>query len=178
MDPQRSVGTDFSPCSHPNPIDPAEYPHKDGTSAHAHSSGFQVPCAKESAKPSSDKRDRTERIAPEDWQGCFERLSRSHRGWLATLAVSGAPWRRKVKARNVPFAGVVQEPQQKAIWVRLGPLGHFVDDPSAVWLWIGPDGAEKALGIESADGAFTVLSFRSALPTEMVDGIAPSEVPA
>ncbi|MET0621300.1 MAG: DUF5335 family protein [Thermoanaerobaculia bacterium] len=118
------------------------------------------------------------RIAPEDWQGCFERLSRSHRGWLATLAVSNAPWRREVKARNVPFAGVVQEPQKKAIWVRLGPLGHFVDDPSAVWMWIGPDGAEKALGIESADGAYTVLSFRSALPTEMVDGLAPSEAPA
>ena len=170
--------SDFSPCSHPNPIDPAEYPGQSGTSAHGHSADFQVSCAQESAKPPSGKRDRTVRIAPVDWQSCFDRLSRSHRGWLATLAVSDAPWKRKVKARNVPFAGVVQEPLQRAIWVRLGPLGHFVDDPSAVWMWIGPDGAEKALGIESADGAYTVLSFRSALPTEMVDGLAPSEAPA
>ena len=169
------VRSDFSPCSHPNPIDPAEYPEP---SAHVHSTGFEVARAKESARRSSDTRDRTVRIAPEDWQGCFDRLSRSHRGWLATLAVSDEPSSRKVKARDVPFAGVVQEPLQKAIWIRLGPLGHFVDDPSAVWLWIGADGAEKALGIESADAAFTVLSFRSALPTEMVDGIAPSEAPA
>ena len=40
-----------------------------------------------------------------------------------------------------------------------------------------PCAKNSALGIESADAGFTVLSFRSALPTEMVDGIAPSQAP-
>jgi hypothetical protein len=73
---------------------------------------------------------------------------------------------------------VVLEPRGTGIWIRLASLGHYIGNPSAVWFRIGPDGAEKALGIETEDGTRTVLEFRAALPPEMVDGIAPLPPPA
>ena len=124
-----------------------------------------------SARSSGDH-DRIVRIAPQDWHGCFDQFSRSHEGWLTTLAIVGAETGIQIEARDLPLRGVVLEPLAKAVSIRVGPLGHFVRDPSSVWLRIGPDGAEKTLEIEDADGTRTILQFRSALPTEMVDGIA------
>jgi hypothetical protein len=120
----------------------------------------------------SREHDRIVRIAPQDWRGCFDQFSRSHEGWLATLTVIGADTGVQTEAREVPLAGVVQEPRMKSISICLGSLTHSVTAPSSVWLRVGPDGAEKALEIEAADATRTILEFRSALPTEMVDGIA------
>lgn len=124
-----------------------------------------------SAARSSGGHDRIVRIAPQDWEDCFDRFSRSHEGWLATLTTVGAESGMQTEARDLPLGGVVPEPRMKAVSIRLGPLDHFVNHPSSVWLRVGPDGAEKALEIEAADATRTLLEFRSALPTEMVDGI-------
>jgi Family of unknown function (DUF5335) len=166
-------------CSHINPIDPGEYPcgceRPEEEWPHEpirqDTRELQPPAPKPLTDRSSERHDRIIPIAPQDWRSCFDRFSRSHEGWLATLTVCG-PQTCQTEARDLPFAGVVQEPSRKAIWIRLGSLAHFAGKPTAVWLRIGHDGAEKALGIETTN-ATALLEFRSALPTEMVDGIAP-----
>lgn len=150
-------------CSHLNPIDPTQY---QGVHQPTHSPNR----ASESSAP---RRDRIVPIVPQDWKTCFEEFSRSHEGWLATLTTIDAETGLQVQARDLPLAGVVEEPRNKAVSIRLGPLTHFVGSPSGVWLRIGPDDAEKALEIGAEDGARAILEFRSSLPTEMVDGIAP-----
>jgi hypothetical protein len=123
------------------------------------------------SESSSGNQDRIVRIAPQDWHGCFDQFSRSHEGWLATLAIVGAETGIQIEARDLPLRGVVEEPRMKTVSIGVGPLGHFVSDPSSVWMRIGPDGDEKALEIEASDGSRAILDFRSALPAEMVDGI-------
>jgi Family of unknown function (DUF5335) len=171
MHPRERVDQhDFTICSHSNPIDPAQYPGEGESfgEERPHRTGISEAAARGSAG-----RDRCVRIAPQEWRVCFDRLSRSHRGWLATLAVSEQQRTSRAEARDLPLAGIVLESGRKAVWTGLGNLEHVVGDPSAVWLWIGPDGAEEALEISSSDATRTVLSFRSALPSEMVDRIAP-----
>lgn len=164
----------FTNYSHLNPIDPAQYPSEGQVPPQElsrHRAEFEDLATATVREPGAH--DRIVRIASEDWCDCFDRLSRSHQGWLASLVVSGAPTDGQVEARDLPFAGVAREPGSKAVLIRLGALVHSVGNASAVWLRVGPDGAEKALGIEATDANRTVLEFRSALPTEMVDGIAP-----
>jgi hypothetical protein len=168
-------------CSHLNPIDPAEYPqervHPEDEPLHPRTGRGVRPlpptAPKLASESSAARRDRIVPIVPQDWKVCFEEFSRSHEGWLATLTAIDAETGLQVEARDLPLAGVVEEPRNKAISIRLGPLTHFVASPSGVWLRIGPDGGEKALEIGAQNGARTVLEFRSGLPTEMVDGIAP-----
>ena len=160
----------FMNCSHPNPINPAEYRgHGTASLEEPHGPGIR----RFTPRGSAVSPDRIIPVAPNDWRRRFDQLSRSHAGWLATLSVSGPEATGQPEARDIPFGGVVLEPRGTGIWIRLASLGHHISNPSDVWFRIGPDGAEKALGIETADGTRTVVEFRSALPPEMVDGIAP-----
>jgi Family of unknown function (DUF5335) len=161
----------FMPCSHPNPIDPAEYRGDRASSGEGMPHGPEIRGL--APERSAASPDRIIQVAPNDWRRRFDQLSRSHAGWLATLSVSGPEAICQAEARDIPFGGVVLEPRGAGIWIRLASLGHHIANPAAVWFRIGSDGAEKALGIETADGTRTVLEFRSALPPEMVDGIAP-----
>jgi|KBSSwiStaDraftv2_1062776.scaffolds.fasta_scaffold371256_2 hypothetical protein len=156
----------FNPCSHLNPIDPAEY------SPEAFEDVLPQGASYQPAHRPLEPRDRIVTVAPEDWRECFEGLCRSHEGWLASLSHRGGEAGARTQVRDLPLVGVVQEPKLGTISIRLGPLVHFVREPSRVWLRIGPGGEEKALGIDSNEGSL-LLGFRSALPTEMVDGIAP-----
>jgi hypothetical protein len=40
------------------------------------------------------------------------------------------------------------------------------------------DGAERALEIETVDGAFVRVAFRATVPPDQLDGIAPGEIAA
>ncbi|HTO74487.1 MAG TPA: DUF5335 family protein [Thermoanaerobaculia bacterium] len=120
--------------------------------------------------------DRLLRVPPPDWAECFDRLSRSHEGWLATLTTFDEARGEQIEARGLPLGGVVYEAPTKAVEIRLGPLAHSVTDVSRVWLRVGADGAEKALELASADATHALLEFRSALPTEMVNGLAPAPI--
>lgn len=167
MKPDARASDSFISCSHINPIDPAEYPREPLEETPAQAAPWYRP-----AQRASDARDRISTIAREDWRECFEGLSRSHEGWLASLSHRGGEAGTRTQVRDLPLVGIVQDPKLGEVSIRLGPLVHFVRKPSRVWLRIGPDGAEKALGIEAEDGSL-LLEFRSALPAEMVDGIAP-----
>ncbi|MGH9905777.1 MAG: DUF5335 family protein [Pyrinomonadaceae bacterium] len=121
----------------------------------------------------------TQEITQEDWPTFFNRFSRQHEGWLATLEVFGAEFGAQRQARELPFEGISLTSQQsgaETITVNLGKtsddhLSHTIGVPTRVWLQQTSEGANAALEIESADGAKTLLRFRSALLPEMVDGI-------
>lgn len=125
-----------------------------------------------------DTQARTREILRRDWAEFFDGFSRRHRGWLATLEEIGPEIGAQTSARQLAFEGIVAEPgRSRELTLLLGKgtdehLEHPIGNPQRVWLETFPDGAEAALGIESAGGRKTVLSFPAAMPSEMVDGIA------
>jgi hypothetical protein len=68
------------------------------------------------------------------------------------------------------------ENEAEAISIELGStpddhVSHSVIQPAHVWLEQTTEGANAALEIEATDGTQSLLRFRSALPSEMVDGV-------
>ncbi len=125
----------------------------------------------------------TKEIRRMDWPLFFDGFSRRHKGWLATVEEFGPEVGALTEARQLAFEGIVAEPGRRGqvtLLLGKGPdehLEHPVAKASRVWLETLADGAEAALEIESAGGLKTVLSFRCAMPAEMVDGLI-RETPA
>jgi hypothetical protein len=122
----------------------------------------------------------TTEIPREEWTAFFDRFSRQHEAWLATLEVFDPEMGAQEKAHDLPFKGITVDSENGALGTRVTiSLGktpepqvtHTVAGATRVWLEQTPAGANAALEIESADGAKTLLRFRSALPPEMVDGV-------
>lgn len=66
--------------------------------------------------------------------------------------------------------------EPEAISISLGKtpedhVSHTIVEPAHVWLEQTTDGANAALEIESANEVKALLRFRSAVPSEMVDGV-------
>jgi hypothetical protein len=120
--------------------------------------------------------DRSFRLEPDQWTALFDALSRSHRGWLATLRIMEPGEAPRVEARQVPFEGITHDSGTRCVSLQLSSLGHVIARPVHVWV-VSRDGAEKAVEIESADGTRAILEFRSALPADMIDGIAADRRP-
>ena len=121
----------------------------------------------------------TQEISHDEWTTFLDRFSRQHEGWLVTLEVFAPDIGAQEEARELPLEGISaaakdSEPKTIAISVGKTPqdhVTHTITEPTRVWLEQTSEGANAALEIESADGAKTLLRFRSALPPEMVDGI-------
>lgn len=113
------------------------------------------------------------KIPPREWKELCDRLSRSHEGWLASLTTVKRGKKAEREASNLPLTGLVYETRTRSFQISLDEFTHSVKHPAHVWLRIGADGADKGLDIQSADATHTLLEFRSAKPTEMVDGLAP-----
>jgi hypothetical protein len=113
-----------------------------------------------------------------EWCGFLERFSRRHRGWLATIHGF---------ARDLPLTRVPSEPIQSVALERCDSdhlirvtLAHGISlcapRPRAVRLQKTADGAEMALEVETASGAFIRVAFRATAMPEQLDGIAPGEM--
>ena len=121
----------------------------------------------------------TQEISHDEWTTFLDRFSRQHEGWLVTLEVFAPDIGAQEEARELPLEGISaaakdSEPKTIAISVGKTPedhVTHTITEPTRVWLEQTSEGANAALEIESADGAKTLLRFRSALPPEMVDGV-------
>ncbi len=121
----------------------------------------------------------TQEISRDDWTTFLDRFSQQHEGWLVTLEVFAPDIGAQEEARELPLEGIsaaLKDSEPKTIAISLGKtpevhVTHTITEPTRVWLEQTPQGANAALEIESADGAKTLLRFRSALPAEMVDGV-------
>ena len=117
---------------------------------------------------------RVEEIPCKRWRSFFKAFSRSHEGWLATLEVFEPSSGTEVVVVNRPLEGISLDGTRIVITLD-GELDqhftHVVEAPESVLLEIEGDHAEKAVKIRTASGSAEVR-FRSALPPEMVDGVA------
>jgi Family of unknown function (DUF5335) len=115
----------------------------------------------------------TREIPREKWKEFFEGFSRRHEGWLVDVETLGAGGARP-DARQSPLDGIAESPDGDRIEIRFGASGGSHEIPRPRRIDVEEDrGAERALRIRSESGESTRLSFRSALPPEMVDGILP-----
>lgn len=120
---------------------------------------------------------RTRQIPRAEWFPFFEGFNRRHEGWLVTVRVLSPDLGAQVEAQDLPFEGIVADPQATSLSLHLGKsseshVEHPVERPIQVWLELTDDGAESALEIVSETGTKTILQFRSAMLPEMVDGLA------
>ena len=117
---------------------------------------------------------RVEEIPRKRWRSFFKAFSRSHEGWLATLEVFEPSSGTEVVVVNKPLEGISLDGTRIVITLD-GELDqhltHVVEAPESVLLEIEGGHAEKAVKIRTASGSAEVR-FRSALPPEMVDGVA------
>ena len=116
---------------------------------------------------------RTQEIPRQEWKSFFDSFSRQHEGWLATLEVLVSDVGAQEEAHELPLEGVSvasNTNQTETIAINMGRtledhISHTIVKPTHVWL------EQTDLEIESADHAKTLLRFRSAVPTELVDGV-------
>lgn len=121
----------------------------------------------------------TREIPPESWIDFFDEFSRRHQGWLVDVEILG-PLGAQYEAEQVPLQGISADHANKDISISLALptnkiVEHFVLHPAKVRVE-EQGGAEGAIQIESSEGQTTLVSFRSAVPPEMVDGLLPGQV--
>lgn len=117
-------------------------------------------------------------IPPHEWGAFFDGFSLRHQGWLVTIEVLGDDIGAQVEARELPLQGVSAETNggrasRISISAGNGPeahVTHTITAPTHVRLSQNAEGADEALEIASS-GTTTIVRFRSAVLTEMVDGV-------
>lgn len=117
-------------------------------------------------------------VPPSDWRSFFERFSRAHRAWVATIhgiergvAVTRVP---SEAIKSIAFDQHVPDAIVRLTF--LNGVSLCAPRPSAVRVQ-EKDGADCALEVDTADGAFVRLAFRATALPEQLDGMAPGEMP-
>jgi uncharacterized protein DUF5335 len=121
----------------------------------------------------------TREIPRDEWTTFLDTFSRQHEGWLATLEVLGTDIGAQQEARDLPLEGITAtstDDESQSIAINLGKtpedhVTHAINKPTRIWLEQTSEGANAALEIESADEVKTLLRFRAAVPSAMVDGV-------
>jgi hypothetical protein len=128
---------------------------------------------------------KTREIARDEWPEFFDRFSRQHGGWLATLEIFGSEIGAQVEERELAFEGIVDEwdeVQGNEIVIMIGAkaddhITHSISRPTQVSLEQTDEGADAALAIKAADGTMALLRFRSPMLPEMVDAFVAQPAP-
>jgi hypothetical protein len=113
-----------------------------------------------------------------EWRSFLERFGRRHRAWLATIhgIERGRPVTRVTSAA---FESVALERHDSEQVVRLtfaNGVSLCAPRPRGVRVQRTVEGAESALEIETANGAFIRMAFRATALAEQVDGVTPGEL--
>jgi hypothetical protein len=113
-----------------------------------------------------------------DWSRALNEFSAIHEGWLISLEIVSAAIGAQREITDLPLVGLTFEATNGGtVTVSAGRLGsahitHTIREPHHIWIERTAAGADAALAVESADGAKTILRFRTAAVPETVDGIA------
>ena len=120
---------------------------------------------------------RTREIPRDEWLSFFDEFSRQHEGWLVTVEVLAGESGAQLEAHDLPLVGITTDSHgnSETIAIIVGQtiddhVTHTISEPAQVWLEETDEGAHQALQIESANEK-TIIRFRSAVPTELVDGV-------
>jgi len=121
----------------------------------------------------------TREIPRESWIDFFDGFSRRHQGWLVDVEVLRGDIGAQFEAEGLPLEGISADKKTKDISIAVMSkdkiVEHFVLKPAHVRVEEVENGAEAAIEIESDEGDITVVTFRSAVPTETVDGLLPEQ---
>jgi hypothetical protein len=118
-------------------------------------------------------------IPREEWANYLDTFSRQHEGWLVTVEVLGTEIGAQVEAEEKHLEGITAELKgggEDLISINVGRtpaehVTHNITAPTHVRIEQAENGADLALQIESSDGTTTLVSLRSAMLPEMVDGV-------
>lgn len=121
----------------------------------------------------------TRQIPKNDWPMFFENFSRRHEGWVVKLEIFDSEIGAQVEGTGLVLEGLTDEYNEmtgNTITIMAGNtpedhLTHSISHPTEVSLERTDGGADAALAIKSADGTTALLSFRSAVLPELVDGL-------
>ncbi|MGZ4809987.1 MAG: DUF5335 family protein [Thermoanaerobaculia bacterium] len=112
-----------------------------------------------------------------EWREFLDGFSRRHEGWLISVSVEEGTSPPRYIERDIPLRGVVAELSDHtgSMMVFTGDTRphstHFVRRPSSLAVEETADEAEAALTITDESGVRTIVSFRSPMRTELVDGM-------
>ena len=113
-----------------------------------------------------------------EWSSFLERFTGEHRAWRATIhgiergvAVTCVP---SAAIRSVTLETHAPDPMVRLTLVN--GVSLCAPRPCAVRVQESTDGAECALEVDTAEGAFIRLAFRATALPEQLDGIAPGEI--
>ena len=123
----------------------------------------------------------TTRIERDDWPSFFDRISRSHAGWSASIeSFDGDGYTTQVL--RLPFEGVVCDQDASGgctceVLVGSEPSRHLsrtLVEPVSVRLKEEEDerGCFESIVLEAGDGTRTVIRFNSGILPEQADGFA------
>ena len=113
-----------------------------------------------------------------EWPSFLERFGRRHRAWLTTIhgVECGMP---VTCATAVPLESVALERRGQDYLVRVifgKGASLCAPRPRAVRVQHTGEGAEWALEVDTADGAFLRLAFRATALPDQIDGLVPREL--
>ena len=113
-----------------------------------------------------------------EWCGFLECFSRRHRGWLATIHgfARDAPL-TKIPSQPIRSVALERCDSDHLIRVTLATgISLCAPRPRAVRIQTTIEGAEMALEVDTAEGAFMRLAFRATALPDQLDGVAPGEL--
>jgi hypothetical protein len=130
------------------------------------------------ALPHPDEMSRIVAVPAVEWCVFLQRFTRRHHGWLGSI--HGV-------ARDIPLTRVPCEPLESVALERCDSdalvritLANGVSlcapQPRGIRVQQTVEGAEAALEIDTAAGAFIRLAFRATALPEQLDGLAPKEL--
>jgi hypothetical protein len=110
------------------------------------------------------------------WGRELDSFSRQHEGWLVSVTTRDRNGQLRVQALDLPLRGVSQTgPHSAHLAVEVGDeqqhLTHEIHDVTAMTIEMTDTQAERALIIDSADRTETIVTFRSPMRPEDVDGL-------
>jgi uncharacterized protein DUF5335 len=112
------------------------------------------------------------------WPQTLREFTAIHEGWLVSLDVLGPEIGAQPEIANLPLLDVSADHVGDVgrITISAGRtiadhITHVVDSPTRLYVERTDNGADLALGIESADGTKSILRFRATALPETVDGI-------
>lgn len=129
---------------------------------------------------------RAREIPTTQWSQVLEQFSRQHRAWLATVDRTQPGAAADARAVERPLASVtphMAEGRISRIEIRFQensrPAGSIqIEAPTTVRVEETVEGVASALQIVDEAGDCTRVHFRAAPLPEMLDGIAPGELPS
>jgi hypothetical protein len=122
----------------------------------------------------------TREIPRNEWIAFFDSFSRQHEGWLVTVEVMSRDLGAQIEASEQPLAGITadlsNDRQHDVVSILIGGtsgthVAHMMRKPQHVRIKQTDGGADEAVDFESDDGVKTLLRFRSAMASELVDGV-------